>query len=66
MQKVTENYLSKVTRYFYFVTSQHWCKETSEEINNNMIILCIVNFILAPYIAFRCIILSLYVNKNIV
>jgi len=23
MQKVTENYLSKVTRYFYFVTSQH-------------------------------------------
>ena len=25
MQKVTENYLSKVTRYFYFVTSQH-CK----------------------------------------
>jgi len=24
MQKVTENYLSKVTRYFYFVTSQHW------------------------------------------
>jgi len=24
MQKVTENYLSKVTRYFYFVTEQHW------------------------------------------
>jgi len=24
MQKETENYLSKVTRYFYFVTSQHW------------------------------------------
>jgi len=23
MQKVTENYLSKVTRYFYFVTEQH-------------------------------------------
>ena len=25
MQKVTENYLSKLTRYFYFVTEQHWC-----------------------------------------
>jgi len=24
MQKVTENYLSKVTHYYYFVTSQHW------------------------------------------
>jgi len=24
MQKVTENYSSKVTRYFYFVTEQHW------------------------------------------
>jgi len=23
-QKVTEKYLSKVTRYFYFVTWQHW------------------------------------------
>jgi len=23
MQKVTENYLSKITRYFYFVTEQH-------------------------------------------
>ena len=27
MQKVTKNYLSKVTRYFYFVTEQHcWYK----------------------------------------
>jgi len=23
MQEVTKNYLSKVTRYFYFVTEQH-------------------------------------------
>jgi len=28
--KVTENYLSKVTRYFYFVTEQHWTIETSD------------------------------------
>jgi len=26
MQKVTENYLSKVTRYFYFVTERHWAQ----------------------------------------
>ena len=29
MQKVTENYLSKVTRYFYFVTEQHCLKALS-------------------------------------
>jgi len=28
MQKLTENYLSKLTRYFYFVTSQHWIDYT--------------------------------------
>ena len=30
MQKVTENYLSKVTRYFYFVIEQH-CQRDQEQ-----------------------------------
>ena len=34
MQKVTENYLSKVTRYFYFVTSQHCPVQTKTAIYN--------------------------------
>jgi len=33
MQKVTENYLSKVTRYFYFVTEQHWRLQCSAVYN---------------------------------
>ena len=40
MQKVTESYLSKVTRYFYFVTLQHCHRASPSRIERRLILLC--------------------------